>query len=435
MRLKLLRLSLIIVLFSLCFAAEILSIEKAERVLSLQDSIKLASENNHELLIVEKKRDIAKEKLKEVNAGYFPSIFMSGSYTDLNVNQPMTLPLVLGGTTLSTGISKYYATRFSLRQFLYTGGHLRGTTKQSKLDLNRVESEYNTIKKQIINTVTRAFYEVLYNSELVQIYKKAVDESEQLIGHINSQDSIVEYNLLRAEVQKNIFSASLTRIQDDYETSQRRFNRAVGIELNTEVRLVDELQTEYKEYDTNKSIARAVQYSPRLYQLRIQEDVYNVKVLLSKGERFPTVVFGADLEYGGNTFPPEGKSWTATVAFNFPLFNGWTSWARVRQARGELAKTRLQEVIITDEIKLQIQELYTRYQRAWESLDPMKRNKDLARKSFELVMIAYRNNEAMYIEVMNALMLLIQARVNYLETLFDYVISQKELDILINPGE
>ena len=413
--------------------------EKPERILTLSESIKLATNNNQELLVVSEQENIANSKIKLAKSQRYPKIIFSGAYTNLKVNTPVTLSPALGGTTLDVGISQYYTTNLSLRQFLYTGGYLFSVNKEARLNLQEVESDYRAIKRKIVLEVTNNFYNVLLAEKIFEIYENALAESKDMLELTKKQSAagqLYEYSFVNAEVQLAVINASLEKARQDLEETRIVFNKSVGIELNTTVKLDGELvYNSIKEFDLNKTIVRALQFDPELNRKKIEEEMYDIRVSLSKGKLYPSVIMGGDISYSGEVFPPQGKSWTATVAVSFPIFDGWASWTRVKEAKSELRKTKLERVDLNDEIKLRIKQIYSTYERTKKAINPLKQSQELCKKSLNIAVNAFKEEKISFVELLSGQITSIQMQINYVTNLHNYLLSEAELNILTNPVE
>ncbi len=413
--------------------------EKPERILTLSEVIKLATNNNQELLVVSEQEIIANSKIKLAKSQSYPKIIFSGAYTNLKVSTPVTLSPALGGTTLDVGISQYYTTNLSLRQFLYTGGYLSSISKEALLNLQEVESDYRAIKRKIVLEVTKNFYNVLLAEKIFEIYENALVESKAMLELTQRQSisgELYDYNLVNAEVQLSIINASLEQARQDLEETRILFNKSIGIELNTNVKLEGELVYNIsKEFDLNKSIARALQFDPELNRKRIEEEMYDIRVSLSKGKLYPSVIMGGDISYSGEVFPPQGKSWTATVAVSFPIFDGWASWTRVKEAKSELRKTKLERVDVNDKIKLRVQQIYSTYDRTKKAINPLKQSQELCKKSLKIAINAFNEGKISFVELLSGQITSIQVQINYVSNVHNYLLSEAELNILTNPVE
>ena len=138
---------------------------------------------------------------------------------------------------------------------------------------------------------------------------------------------------------------------------------------------------------------------------------------------------GADYEFSGPDLQVEGRNWTATVAVQYPLFNGWLSWARVRQMRGESRINSLQMVQMHDDLTLIVEQSYSHYVRTGQNLDTLARNKDLAQKTLDGVGVSFKNNQASCSDVLLVLQKYLDTRILYLRDSYEYTLSEIELKV------
>ncbi|MFH1784067.1 MAG: TolC family protein [bacterium] len=410
--------------------------EKPERVLSLEESIRLAKTNNQALLVLSEEENLANHRIKLAKSKKYPEIILGGGYTNLKVTKPMTLSPLLGGTSLDVGLSEYYTTNLSFRQLIYSGGYLSSISREARLNLQEVESDYRLEKRNIVFEVTKNFYTVLLFEEIAGIYEEAVNDQDLMLDLAKQQKTLNEYNLVNAEVQISVLKASLQKARQDLNEAYTLFNKSLGIELNTNVSLQGELvYINNEEYDVNRSITRALQFSPELNRKKIEEQMNDVRVALSQGKLYPSVILGGDLAYSGEEFPPEGKSWMATIAVSLPIFDGWASLTRVKQAKSELRKTKLERVKLSDEIKLRVQQVLSDHERTKDAIKSLEKTRDLCQRSASIAIKAFRKGQISFVELLGTQITLVYARINYSQNLCAYMVSDAELSIITNPVE
>jgi outer membrane protein TolC len=117
------------------------------------------------------------------------------------------------------------------------------------------------------------------------------------------------------------------------------------------------------------------------------------------------------------------------VALHYPLFNGWLSWARVRQMRSELKSTNLLKVRISDDLKMNIEESYRRYIRAGKNLEEMSKNNDLAQKALDSALNYYKNDQLSCTDLLAIQKRVIETRIQALDNSYEYTIGEQELNV------
>ena len=326
-----------------------------ERVLTLKESIALGISNNHQLLLLKERIALSQQHVIEARSSNYPKIDFNMNVLRIDNSRPSILAPSFGAVYLPAGVKdQYYLTRFSLYQQLYAGGRFSTTQRVAEANLSQSKSEADIAKNDVVRTVKKSFTACLAARERATAYREALAGVQLqktplpvFAGELPFEDKIT-LDLMEAEHR--------------LETARLSFVQSLGIEQNTLIEINGILQPPAtEEYDLNKCLARASQYRPELRQTRFQETIDALRVSLSLTERFPTVTLGADYEWTGDTFPLPEKNWAATINLNMPLFDGWASWARIKQRRIQAREGKIRQAELEDAIISQVRQAYVEY--------------------------------------------------------------------------
>lgn len=408
------------------------ALEQPEKILTLEDSIKWAMTNNQELLTASEKRYIAEQKIEEAGSYFFPRVNLTGAYTRLSVSTPTTLPPNLGGSSLAVGVSNHYAARISVNQYLFTGGYLVNQLNIAQKDLDITNKTYETVRRKVYLEVTQRFYNVLYQQQVLEFNRESLAQVKTYLEAAKIKTKVKDYESALLEIERSRLEMQIAGEEEKLQLVYTAFNKAVGFELDSQIKLVGDFKTSTPEEDTqglNTYIALALDRSPVLQGLSLEEKKINHMISQAFSERYPTIVLGADYERSGLNSELEGRNWTATLALHYPLFNGWLSWARVRQMRSELKSTNLVKVRASDDLKMNIEESYRRYMRAGKNLTEMSKNRDLAQKVLDSAMDYYQENQLSCTDLLAIQKKAIETKIQALDNAYEYTLSEQELKV------
>ncbi|MDD5492096.1 MAG: TolC family protein [bacterium] len=421
-----------ILLCLILWSAASWALEQPEKILTLEDSIKWAMTNNQELLAASEKRYVAEQKIEEAGSYFFPKVNLTGAYTRLSVGTPTTLPPSLGGSSLAVGVSNHYAARISVNQYLFTGGYLVNQLNIAQKDLDITIKTYETVRRKVYLEVTRRFYDVLYQQQVLEFNRESLSQVKTYIEAAKNRTKAKDYENTLLEIERSRLEMQIAGEEEKLQLVYTAFNKAVGFELDSQVKLVGDFKTLTPEEDTqglNTYIALALDRSPVLQGLSLEEKKINHMISQAFSERYPTIVLGADYERSGLNSELEGRNWTATLALHYPLFNGWLSWARVRQMRSELKSTNLLRVRTSDDLKMNIEESYRRYMRAGKNLTEMSKNRDLAQKALDSAMDYYKDNQLSCTDLLAVQKKTIETKIQALDNAYEYTVGEQELKV------
>ncbi len=315
----------------------------AERVLTLDESVASGLNNNQGFLALREQVQLAQQMVNEAGAQIYPKI-------DLNINASRfknDIPAVLSpsfGTIYLPAVQKdtYYSTRLSLWQYLYAGGRYTTNVRLAEMRLSQAKSRADAEKNKVVLMVRKAFFTCLVSRDKAAACDEAlreVSDAEKLRSLQRSSDLL----------------------HHQYERDLLRFLKTVGLELDSRIELSGELTPVHEDYDLNKCLAWAYQFRPELRQTQFQENIDSLRVNLSITERYPTVTLGANYEWAGDNVPLNEENWNATINLNLPLFDGWASWARIKQRRIQARESQLQRAMIEDQIRYEVRDALVNY--------------------------------------------------------------------------
>jgi len=267
---------------------------------------------------------------------------------------------------------------------------------------------------------------------MLELNRESLAQVKTYVEIARRKSGTKTYEITLLEIERSRLEMQLAGEEEKLKLGLTAFNKAVGFELDSEIKLVGDFKTVIPGEDTqglNTYIAQAIDRSPVLQGLSLEEKKINHKISQAFSERYPTIVLGADYERSGLNVDLDGRNWTATLALHYPLFNGWLSWARVRQMRSELKTTNLLKVRTSDELKMSIEESYRRYMRAGKNLEEMYKNRDLAQKVLDSALDYYRVNQISCTELLAIQKKAIEARLQALDNAYEYTLDEQELQV------
>ena len=349
------RKKLIYLLIAVCSLGQIALAEQAERELTLEDSITTGVHNSQEYLVNQEQVSIAQERVKEAGGQIYPKIDFNLSVSKFNNDFPTVLaPSFNSGYLPAQNVDAFYSTRLSLWQYLYANGRYTTNVTLAEANLSQAKSQADIAKNKVILQVKKSFYACLVLREKIKAYEAAISALKDSVEKGPSMKQRHSYNL-------NSMSFELLKLRHEYEKKKLKFLEILGLELNTVTEIKGDLSIPTAEYDLNKCLAWARNYRPELTQTQYQETIDSLRVNLSLAERYPTVTLGANYERLGDQSTLDMTNWNATINVNVPIFDGWTSWSRIRQRKFQVREGKIRHAKIQDDIYADVREAYLDY--------------------------------------------------------------------------
>jgi len=130
----------------------------------------------------------------------------------------------------------------------------------------------------------------------------------------------------------------------------------------------------------------------------------------------------ADSEY-----PPEKSGWSAGVTLTIPLFNGFLTNNQVKEAKENLNVQKANEETLRQSILLDVQQSYLNLRALEDGVVVAELTVQQARENYEIVTGRYNAGVGSPLDVTNALVVLSNAKTNYIAALANYKIAEAAL--------
>jgi outer membrane protein len=353
-----------------------------DRVLTLDDSVRLALNNSQALLSAREDENIALQRVRQAESLFFPKLDLNANWSKFSVDnsRPLLLQPQMGSTLITDNPRQnFYTARANIYQTIYEGGRSRNTWRQARISYERAKSADEALQMQVTSVAKQAFYDLLFAQVKERHYADAVKAVEKA-GLRNAGVSLREEIRLEGALSELRAAASQARL--DSHEAKLAYLHALNLELNTEIELKGELRTEAEDIDLQKMLAWASQYRSELRQTEYQQELDALSISLSLAERTPTLGFGASYERAGNEVGLPQTNWAGTLNVNLPISISDLvyGWAKVRERRAQYRQATLRHADTSDQIQKQVRDAYTRYRFWQDELVPRSQALDRVRR-------------------------------------------------------
>lgn len=393
--------------------------------LSLENAIRLAIENNYQLLLTEQDVIIAQQKVKEAKFLYLPRISLNAGATAYNLDYPTIVPESLGlrFITQEEGHESkdlFYGAGVSAIQYLYTGGRTSSTVSLAKATLKEALSRYEAVKTQTIFEVKEAFF----NSLFLQKKKELLEETSQKILKALNKKSSKSWENILVKSEKAKIQTDKNLIEQEIKNANLVLLKTLNKELNNTIVIKGDFELNPVEIDLKKLSVWAMEFRPELKSALYKLEMDNISVNLSLARRYPDIMLGASYErLGLNNIKDENMQ--LTLALKLPL--GYDYASQIKQKRAEQRQTLLKQAEIEDQIRTEVAQAYNKLifwqeeakgrQNVWEEI-----SQDTAKLDF---------NNMTKEEAIKVYEYYYKAGVQYLEGIRQHLIAVARLELAV----
>ncbi len=229
----------IIILFTpILFAFVLLP---AQQIISLEEAIKLALQNNYGIEIARNEQSIAKNNNDLGNAGFLPQIDASAGsiWSNTNTHQESTSGDItdfnhINGRNLSSSVGLSW-TLFDGTKMFATRNKLNELQKMSNFEL---QISIENVVYKVINqyyTLVKLKQQISLSESLLALFQKR----KQVVEARNSSGNSSRLEVIQAQADYNAQNATLLRLQSQYAQAQYLFSSLLVNNPLTSFQVVD----------------------------------------------------------------------------------------------------------------------------------------------------------------------------------------------------
>ncbi|MEI7978604.1 MAG: TolC family protein [Bacteroidota bacterium] len=370
---------------------------RAQQILTLNEALKLALENNFSIQVAKNEAEISKNNNYAGAAGMLPTIAASANQDNVVNN---TQQKFLNGTEnnrddaksnqLNTGVELGWTIFDGLKMF---------ATKNKLNQLQEIgELKMKLQIEQVFSKVTRAYFEIVQHKKVLNALQQSVTISSERLKLTNDKftlGKVSKAEVLKAQVDLNTDKSAYMKQLNSLQNAKINLNQllarslivdfevAENILMNKDLKLA-ELQNKAKLQNTNLLI------------IKKNNQISSNTINEIKAERLPTLQFKTGYNFNkqsseaGFLQSSQTNGFHYGAAINFNLFNGFNTDRRITNAMLNLKSTDITLKDSLQKLDLAVQQTFNNYSLALQLLAIEIENIDLAKNSFELVNEQYK---------------------------------------------
>lgn len=385
----------IILLFVLCFYNTALFAQEDQtlpnRAISLQEAIKIALENNHDISVANRTVKIAENNASLGNAGFLPTVTASGSYTgsvqDTEIRFPGNQPDInvsdAGSTSLSGSIAANYVLFDGFGNY-YTFKNLQNLAEQSGVSA-RLQIEGTLI--QVINQ----YLNVLFENESLRIAEESIERSDDRFKRVSERfnfGNATRLDVLTAQVDLNADSVIYVQSKARLENAKRTLLIQLGASPSNDISLTDE-------YSINASmkldeiLAQSRQHNAAIVISRLASESAELQLKQTKSDRFPVVSLSGAYNYTKNELDAgqfeyqELKGFNGGISLSLNLFNGFRRETQIQNTMVTMKNNQEFLELAEKSLERDVMNLYQDYQTNLFLVEKEALNLETAELNFE----------------------------------------------------
>lgn len=401
----------------------VVSLKAPQGSLSLDQAILTALQGNPDIEMALARIRQAHAVIDEANAAFWPTISIYGEYLQgdapssyffKTIDQRKLPP----GVNFNTpGWFENYEVGLQARINLFKGGRDLLRRRMAETGLQIHELDRQSIENALVESVIHAYFQVLAARDYVDIAEhsvETVEEQKRVVEVRYRAGGALRSDLLSLEVRYAQAKEALVRAENNHALSLVALAILLSLDPDTPLRLAERegLRRAFPgNYATG--LTQALANRPELRKARYQVVQSYMALDMARSEYLPRVDAQAKyyMDDPDARFETSRDNWVAGIIMNWDVFTGFSTRAKVDQARSALEEMLAYDRKTTQTIQLDLKSTYLGLAEAEARIEVTRASVAQAEESLSLVKKEYEGGSATITRYLEAELALNRARI------------------------
>lgn len=409
--------------------------QEPQKPLTLEESVKIALERS--LTIHSAVVGIAGSEFrrKEAITNFLP--WWTGQYGYTRYDSPVTIGAVQVSTpgVIANTSRDVYNFNTTLNQPVFTGGFNLANYRSAKLGVDLSKVNVETVKRDLVLQVRVGYFNILRAEKFLDVAQQQVKQFEaqlEVTKAFFDVGIIPKNDVLQAEVRLANARQTLVRAENDLATAKASFNILLRREINTPLEVVDILAYKPFPMGFEASLEEALRLRPEVKAAQINIDQAKENVRVARSGYFPTVNLLGNYNRHSEELGLNGdlkfERWTIQALATFTLWNWGNTSFKVGENKVKVTQAEDSKTQLIDSITLEVKNDYLKMKVAEKNLSVAEKAIEQAEENLRMNEERYKYQVATQTDVLDAVTLLAQARVNYYGALSEFNVAKAQLE-------
>jgi outer membrane protein len=409
----------------------------AQELLTLEDALKIALENNYEIKIAKNDLKIDETNSTAGNAGMLPTVSatVANNNSILNTKQTQADGSV---RELDNARNLNLTYGVGLDWTVFDGMRMFARREQLKVLQQQGEAELKLAIITKVSDVYSTYFDLVQQQQQLKALDTALVISNERLTTAQNRFSIgkaSKLEMLNAQVDLNTDTSARLKQLELYRNAKIRLNELLARDTATDFKVIDELDIDRSLVFTDlKSLAE--QQNPQLQAQVLAKNVAELQLKQVKAGRYPIVRINSGYNFTrseaslGFVTQSSGRGFVYGINASVPIFDGFNQNRNEKVAQLQIDNSDL--VINQQKIMLesQLASAFQSYQTNMELTSVEEKNRDIAKQNLDITLAKFKIGTITPIEYRTAQLNYIQSIVRYSNAQFQtklFEISLKEL--------
>lgn len=408
--------------------------------ITLEEAVRIALSDNPTIKVAGQEIQLKKEARREAYSGLFPEASLVGSYSRAIKKQSFAMR----GEVMEVGTDNTYSGGLSISLPVFAPALYKSinlTTTDVKLAVEKARSS----RLDMINQVTKAFYQLLLAQDSYNVLLKSYKQSEdnyQVVKAKYDQGAVSEYDKISAEVQMRSLKPTVVSARNGVNLANLQLKVLMGMESDANVAIEGNLKDYEMSMFTRQAMPRPnnLVNNSTLKQLELNALQLKQTLKLQYTNFMPTLSTTFQYMYTSmnDNFKFREYDWrpysTIGLSLSIPLFKG-SNFTQLKQTRIQMKQLAENRINTERQLTMQATSYLDNMAASTEQVVSNKEAVHQAEKGRLIAEKRYEIGKGTILELNSSEVALTETQLTYNQSIYDYLVSKADLDLVLGVDE
>lgn len=408
--------------------------------ITLEEAVRIALSDNPTIKVAGQEIQLKKEARREAYSGLFPEASLVGSYSRAIKKQSFAMR----GEVMEVGTDNTYSGGLSISLPVFAPALYKSinlTTTDVKLAVEKARSS----RLDMINQVTKAFYQLLLAQDSYNVLLKSYKQSEdnyQVVKAKYDQGAVSEYDKISAEVQMRSLKPTVVSARNGVNLANLQLKVLMGMESDANVAIEGNLKDYEMSMFTRQAMPRPnnLVNNSTLKQLELNALQLKQTLKLQYTNFMPTLSTTFQYMYTSmnDNFKFREYDWrpysTIGLSLSIPLFKG-SNFTQLKQTRIQMKQLAENRINTERQLTMQATSYLDNMAASTEQVVSNKEAVHQAEKGRLIAEKRYEVGKGTILELNSSEVALTETQLTYNQSIYDYLVAKADLDLVLGVDE
>ena len=408
--------------------------------ITLQDAVRIALSDNPTIKVAGQEILLKKEARREAYAGLFPEASLVGSYSRAIKKQSFAMM----GEVIEVGTDNTYSGGLSVSLPVFAPALYKSISLTST-DVNLAVEKSRASRLDMVNQVTKAFFQLLLAQDSYEVLLKSYKQSEDNYNVVKAkyeQGTVSEYDKISADVQMRSLKPTVVSARNGVNLANLQLKVLMGMESDVKVAVEGNLKDYEMSMFTRQAMPRPdnLTNNSTLKQLELNALQLKQTLKLQYTNFMPTLSASFQYMYTSmnDNFKFKEYDWRpySTIGLNLsiPLFKGST-FTQLKQTRIQMKQLEENRINTERQLTMQATGYLDNMAASTEQVVSNKEAVFQAEKGRTIAEKRYEVGKGTILELNSSEVALTEAQLTYNQSIYDYLVAKADLDLVLGIDE